>query len=546
MNSRLRLLPCALVVLLAPCVSSGALWAAEDAYRDAYLETLRRHDIQPNAVGARRYLRELQPGANQIALIESLIAQLGHEDFRQREAASRQLLLMPAIPVQSLSNATQHENAEIRWRAGLILRQAEEHSAHVMHAALKIASSEQADGLVDDILAIVPLCRRAFLRDAAHEALRSAAGPNDVDALRRAIENGDPSLRVAATIGLTGPLVPERTARLHALLDDRDDHVALEAARGIGNRGDRAALAALVRLLDADDPLIRSQSAAMLQGMTGQNFDYASYSTPPERRAAVARWEEWILDEGRSAPLRFPVSAGHGARGSLHGHTLIATGSGKRVFELDASGKEVWHYDIEAWSAEKLRNGNVLIASYAKNTVIEVDREGKVVWSITGVSAMTAKPLHDGNILVADFSNTHVREYDRDKRVVWEHKTPGECFDADRLPNGNTIFGCPNLIQEVSPDGALVREWSISDRLNGFQALPNGNVIVANYGANAVYEMNPDGDRLWQVSEPQPCDVFQLPDGRLLVTTASRVVEVSADHKTIREICKAQYGSARR
>jgi hypothetical protein len=519
---------------------------AKDAYRPSYLKTLREHDIEPTAAGARRYLRNLRPADDERAAIDRLIAQLGHEEFRKREAATNELLRMSSIPIDSLSEAAHGDNAEIRWRSQSILEQAEAQSAHVVLAALKIASAERAEGLVADILAIVPLCRRPFLQQAVHEALRSITTAGDVGVLRRALDSDDEEIRLAATVGLTGALPPGEIGQLRELLDDDDDRVALEAARGIGNRGDRAALPALVRLLDSDDPQVRGRSAAMLQSVSGESLGYAAYFDRERRAEAVARWRTWLSENGESVPLNFPVAKSHDARGALRGNTLIATGSARRVFELAPSGREVWSYPIDSWSAEKLQNGNVLIASYSQNKVLEVDAQGEVVWSLDGVSAMTAKPLHGGNFLVADFSNSRVVEFDAARNEVWEQKTPGECFDADRLPNGNTIFGCPNVIQEVSPDHKEVRKWEISGRLNGFQALPNGNVIVANYGANAVYELDAAGEKLWEVSEPQPCDVFQLPDGRLLVTTAQRVVEFDVDHKFVREICKAQYGSARR
>jgi hypothetical protein len=546
MYSRLFLLTCTPVLLAVSVARAAPVRAAEDAYRQSYLKTLRDHDIEPTAAGARRYLRNLRPADDQRAAIDGLIAQLGHEEFRKREAATNELLRMPSIPIDALSEAAHGDNAEIRWRSQSILEQAEAQSAHVVLAALKIASAERGEGLVADILAIVPLCRRPFLREAAHEALRSVAAADDVGVLRRALDAHDEQVRLAATAGLTAALPAGEIGQLRELLDDDDDRVALEAARGIGNRGDRAALPALVRLLDSDDPQVRGRSAAMLQAVSGESLGYAAYFDRERRAEAIARWRAWLSENGETVPLNFPVVKSHDARGALRGNTLIATGSASRVFELDPSGREVWSYPIDSWSAEKLQNGNVLIASYSKNKVLEVDAQGEVVWSLDGVSAMTAKPLHGGNFLVADFSNSRVVEFDAARNEVWEHKTDGECFDADRLPNGNTIFGCPNIIQEVSPDHKEVRKWVISGRLNGFQALPNGNVIVANYGANAVYELDAEGERLWEISEPQPCDVFQLPDGGLLVTTASRVVEFDADHNLVREICKAQYGSARR
>jgi hypothetical protein len=163
-----------------------------------------------------------------------------------------------------------------------------------------------------------------------------------------------------------------------------------------------------------------------------------------------------------------------------------------------------------------------------------------------GINAMRAKPLPGDRFLVADFNGKRVLEIDRDKRIVWEQPTVGECFDCDRLANGNTIYGCPNLICEITPDGREVRQWKIGGRLNGFQVLDDGNLLIANYGENKVQEITPDGKVVWAFSEPQPSDVFRTPTGETLISTARRIVELSADRKTQKEICEAQYGAARR
>jgi hypothetical protein len=528
--------------------SSAYLLAADDPYRESYFKTLREHDIEPSVAGARQYLRDLVPAAIQREQIDALIADLGHTEYARREAATAQLLRFPAVPIAELTQAAGQGDTETRWRARMILDRAEQESAHVMFAALKIVASEPGDDTARDILGILPLCRSPFLLQAAHHALRKSAGPNDVQMLRTRLASDDARDRIAGIIGLSGAMKQD-LGELHPLLEDADDGVALAAARALGNVGDRAALAAFVRLLEADDPQIRSESIYQLSGLTGENLGFAAYFDQPQRADSVGRWKLWLADNSTDAKLTFPVEQNRSARGNLNGNTLIATGSARRVYEVTPGGETLWTYEIDSWSAEKLQSGNVLIASYSQNKVVEVDGQGQEVWSMESISAMTAKPLHNGNYLIADFSGRRVVEVSREgKRIVWEHVTPEECFDADRLANGNTIYGCPNMVQEVTPDRKLVREWSIAGRLNGFQALPNGNIIVANYGANKVYELTPppDSKTLWELDESQPCDVFLMPDGNMLVTTASRIIEVGPDRKTVREIGKAQYGSARR
>ena len=429
---------------------------------------------------------------------------------------------------------------------GVIIEHSESHTANVLFAALTVVSIDVAPGATSAVLESLPLCRQDYLLDAAHAALKQCAGPNDVELLRTKLAAPDPDSRAAAAVALAQVFTGDSLQELYPVLEDANETVALSVARTLADIGDRRSLPALVRLLESAESSIRAESALVLQGLTGQQMGFTSYGTPEERSAAVSAWRDWVKTESATAELTFPVYRQRSARDSLRGHTLVSTGSLGEIVEMDASGKTVWSYSIDAWSAEKLVNGNVLIGSYSKKKVLEIDKVGQIVWQFDGAAAMTAKPLLNGNILVADFSGRRVIEINRKKSIVWEHKTPNECFDADRLANGNTIFGCPNLVREVTPEGKTVREWEIKGRLNGFQALPNGNILVANYGENKVYELTPTGETVWTLSEPRPCDVFRARDGMLLVATASRIVEFGPDKKLVRELKKAAYGSVRR
>jgi outer membrane protein assembly factor BamB len=385
------------------------------------------------------------------------------------------------------------------------------------------------------------------LEGAAIDALRATARPADAPAISKALSSGSVPQRVGAAAALCRISSQDHRDKLYPLLEDAESRVALEVARSLADVGDRKSLGTLVRLLDAGDNHVRTAAIVTLRGLTGQHMDYAAYETGEARAAAIKKWATWVAGEGQTAKLTFPVPRHSGARGDLAGHTLVTTGSRGQVKQFDPSGKEVFSFPIDAWSAEKLQNGNLLIASYNANKVIEVEPStSKVVWEHAGINAMKTKPLENGNFLISDFNGHRVVEMARNKQIVWEQPTEQECFDCDRLASGNTIFGCPNFVREVTPDHKLVREWKIDGRLNGFQALPNGNILVANFGRSEVVELAPDGKQIWRLEEPQPCDVFRLPDGNMLVSTQQRIIEVGPDGKVLKVICEAQYGSARR
>ncbi|QDU95716.1 outer membrane protein assembly factor BamB family protein [Lignipirellula cremea] len=512
---------------------------------EIYRTTLIKHGFLPTTAGALDYLRRIELDEKQQERITALVHQMGDRNYRRREAATHELTLLPA-PNRELTRAIESENPEIRWRAKLVVQKNQHDSSAMLTAALKLVAHDPSGAGLEDLLPALPWCQAAHMRLAAQAAMLAVAAPQDYPRLKELLTSGEPAERVAAFYVLSQKLPAEEHDLLRAVLKQSDDQVVLAAAKMLADIGDRASLPALIRLLESPDDGVRVDAIGALRAFTGQYFAYQPHKPPAEQVSHLTQWRDWLAEHGADAELRFPLGQFRDGRGDLGGNTLVATGSAGKVLELDPSGKIVWSFDISSWSAEKLPNGNVLIASYASNRVVVVDREGKVVWEMPSINAMTARPLRGGNFLLADFNGNRVIEVNEAKATVWEHKTPDNCFDAFRLPSGNTIFGCPNLVQEVSADGELVREWKIPGRLNGFQPLPNGNLLIANYGEGKITELSPSGKVLWEFAETGPCDVFRLADGGMLVTTSSHVIEVGPDLKVVKEIVKSNYGSARR
>ncbi len=234
------------------------------------------------------------------------------------------------------------------------------------------------------------------------------------------------------------------------------------------------------------------------------------------------------------------------ARQSLGDRTLIATGTRGVAVELDNAGKELWRVPFRAWSAERLAGGATLLASVEEQAVVEVDQNGQVLWRHGPVAATRAKPLANGHLLIVDYPKGRVLELARDQSIRWQHTVDEPCFDAERLDNGHTLIATSNVIQEVAFDGAIVWQWQVRGRLNGLQALNDGRILVANYGANEVAELDDEGRSTRRIDEPQPSDAFRLPNGHTLVATATRVVEFNAAGELHRVLTTARYGSARR
>jgi hypothetical protein len=211
--------------------------------------------------------------------------------------------------------------------------------------------------------------------------------------------------------------------------------------------------------------------------------------------------------------------------------------------------------------------------------IVEVDHAGRVQWRHCVYSQrgdrgalLDAALLPSGNIL---FTWTHhgIYEIDRSGRTVWKHEDGGASHDADRLPNGNTLYNRAwepkgaEVVVEVDRDGRKVWSWTgmaAFDRapfsevesegwmhVNAVTRLANGNTLISIRNFNTVVEVDPAGRVAWSITfagetraglrtegrirgvhnhEPEI-----LPDGRLLVALRepNRFVEIDRETETV-------------
>lgn len=105
------------------------------------------------------------------------------------------------------------------------------------------------------------------------------------------------------------------------------------------------------------------------------------------------------------------------------------------VTEYDNDGNIVWDYLIKTrvYGAIRLKNGNTLIASGSGNSIVEVNPEKEVVWEVKGQVPGTDIQLKwmtclqeesNGNYIVGNChagpDNPQIFEINKDKKVVWQ------------------------------------------------------------------------------------------------------------------------------
>jgi hypothetical protein len=203
------------------------------------------------------------------------------------------------------------------------------------------------------------------------------------------------------------------------------------------------------------------------------------------------------------------------------------------VSEYDRDHNEVFTYkksskEVELGTAVRLDNGNTLITESGNNPrIIEVDVKGDIVQTTTlepetdniHMQTRMARKLENGNYLVPHLLAFKVKEYRADGTVVNTFKTDREelggreaknwPFTAIRLDNGNTLVTLTNgnKVVELNSKGEIV--WKVTnDDFEGnpladpcgAQRLPNGNTVIASYGAKEgirLLEIDRDKNIVW-------------------------------------------------
>ena len=132
------------------------------------------------------------------------------------------------------------------------------------------------------------------------------------------------------------------------------------------------------------------------------------------------------------------------------------------VTEYDNEGNVVWDYLIKTrvYGAIRLKNGNTLIASGSGNSIVEVNPKKEVVWEVKGKVPGTDIQLKwmtclqeeaNGNYIVGNChagpDNPQIFEITKDKKVVWEYN------EFDLVGNGLACWQVLNKDQSK-----LIRE----------------------------------------------------------------------------------------
>jgi hypothetical protein len=235
------------------------------------------------------------------------------------------------------------------------------------------------------------------------------------------------------------------------------------------------------------------------------------------------------------------------------GNVLIAWSGEAKEFTREK--KVVWEYKLsdvnrEIGTVERLENGNTLLTELGpKPRLLEVTAEGRIAVEFplepetdnAHMQTRMARKLTNGNYLVPHLLAFKVKEYSPEGKIVSHIATDLDQFGgpearnwpftAIRLKNGNTLVTLTNgnKVAEFDAVGKVV--WSISNEdfpdlkpfvdPCGAQRLPNGNTVIASYGATKgikVFEVSPEKKIVWQYEGP-----FRAHELQVLTTNGSAI-----------------------
>ncbi len=155
------------------------------------------------------------------------------------------------------------------------------------------------------------------------------------------------------------------------------------------------------------------------------------------------------------------------------------------------------------------------------SAIREINLRGDIIWeyqAYPGSDPYDAERLPNGNTL---FCNNHPKfmqdveggaifEVDMYGNIVWSYPLAPHCHDVDRLPNGNTVFLSENGtfekqpgffrgIIEVNPDKEIVWSWNIFDYYDTIPVDTHYNDIDLLDNGNFLLSLR-DFNQIWEIN----------------------------------------------
>jgi hypothetical protein len=524
------------------------LWATVSTVRakDDDSAALKAAGIPTDGPGLVAFFKQQSLTLSDEARIKALVRQLGDDEFKKREQASRQLILLGSRARTFLQAAVKDPDPEIARRAQDCLdRLARGVSATALAAAARELARLHPPQAAAALIEYLPAADNETVIEAIQRALPSLAvrdGKTD-PALVAALSDKFPLKRSVAAAALCSAHSPDAMPSVRKLLQDRDPHVRLRVGMALAAGREKDAVPVLIRLLDELPWSDLEPLMYFLERLAGENMPATVYGTDADaRRKYRVAWEAWWKE--RSGKLE-PASLERASR--MLGFTTVVLLDEGVIEDLDADNRPRWKIDnlSKPLDAQLLPGDErILVAEHSANRVSERDVKGKIVWKHSVIGPLAAQRLSNGNTFIT--TTQELMEIDKNGKEVFRYSRPdgGAFMRATKLRDGDIaciaqIGGASRYYRLTPADKEFkeVKNWGVQvNTLGGrVEVLPNGHVLIPEMYNNRVVEFDADGHVVWETAIDQPIAAMRLPNGHTIVTLMreNRAVELDRSGKEL-------------
>jgi hypothetical protein len=511
--------------------------AAEPEPAAGDVQLLKEHGIATNDAGLLEFFRQRTLTDANRERVERLVRQLADRSFRVREKASAAVIELGPLALPALRQAIGSSDPEAARRAERCLHEIERGpGAALVSAAARLVAVRRPAGAVEVLLTYLPSAPDEGAALEVQAALAAAArhdGTAD-PVLVKALGDQHAARRAAAAEALCEAGAAGKLPAVRKLLRDPEAMVRLRTAVALVYARERDAVPVLIDLL-AELPrgeMWRAEQVLHQLADDGAPAGFAGGNDSARRQYRDA-WAAWWREHG----ARVDLTALRRAPRFL-GYTLIVLLDAGKVIELGSDRKPRFEIGgLQApLDAQVLPGDRVLIAEHGRG-VTERNRKGDVLWQKNVARPIVAQRLPNGNTFIA--TRAQLLEVDRSGKELFAITRADNTFvTARKLPDGRV--GCVSGGNFVlfNTSGKELKSFPVGNvqTTSSLDVLPNGHVLVAQYGGQKVVEFDADGKPVWEANVSSPISVVRLPNGHTLVASyqgQKQVVELDQVGKTV-------------
>lgn len=536
------------------CVLAAIGTHAADTTPDTDVSVLKAAGIPTDGPGLAAYFKNRTISTSKEERIKGLVRQLGDDQFKKREEASRQLVMFGVKARPFLQAALKDADPEIVRRAHDCLeRIARGTSSASLSAAVRVLARQSQTEPGNEkfnaaaaLLSYLPNAEDERVAETIYQVLPDLAARDGKaePVLVEALTDQSTVKRAAAAAALAGTKLPSVMPSVRKLLHDRDPRVRLRVGLALAANGEKDAMPVLLHLLDDlswsdTDPIM-----SLLERLAGENMPAVVYGPNTASHCKYREaWEQWWKEnQAKMEPARLE-QASH-----PRGLTLVVLLDEGVIEELDAVNQVRWKIDNALMPLDaQLLPGEprVLLAEYRANRVAERNLKGEIVWKRTVAGPLMAQRLANGNTFIA--TRNQLLEVEKDGKIALSYSRPdgGDFMRAAKLRDGSIacivqLGGTLSRYVRLTPSGKHFKEiqsWDVPVRTSGgrVEVLPNGHVLIPEMDNNRVVEYDAGGQSVWEVMLDQPIAALRLANGNTIVTLMreKRAVEVNRAGKEI-------------